>query len=291
MQYNVKNWGNVKMNLTKKGDIVRSFLGVLLIFAGIGGLSLNMIMSGIIIILLGISLMPIFYEKTGLKDMKKLQVIVPILFAIIFMISVQGENIDNEVAKTDIVNSNQIETGTNVENLNQADLNQTYSNDQGKQNEVENNTKFAEAENTNENEEINKDTSKESASSKSNVNSTSSSNSSNASTTNKETSNSSNTSKNTSSASSSNNKNTGPVSDSGNGKTSGSSSNKGGTTSNKNNTSSTTNSNKTDGQTVYVTPTGKRYHLISTCGGKNSRPVSLSQAKSMNLTPCKKCAQ
>lgn len=273
------------MNLTKKGDIVRSFLGGLLIFAGIGGLSLNMIMSGIIIILLGISLMPIFYEKTGLKDMKKLQVIVPILFAIIFMISVQGENIDNEVAKTDIVNSNQIGTGTNVENLNQADLNQTYSNDQGKQNEIENNTKFAEAENTNE------DSSKELASDKSNVSSTSSSNSSNASTTNKETSNSSNTSKDTSSASSSNNKNTGAVSDSGNGKTSGSSSNKGSTTSNKNNTSSTTNSNKTDGQTVYVTPTGKRYHLISTCGGKNSRPVSLSQAKSMNLTPCKKCAQ
>lgn len=266
------------MNLTKKGDIVRSFLGILLVFAGIGGLSLNMIMSGIIIILLGISLMPIFYEKAGLRNMKKLQVIVPILFAIIFMISVQGENIDNEVAKTNIVNSNQIGTSTNVEKLNQAD----FSNG-----EKENKIETAEAENTKENKEDSKDL----ESVKSNVSSTSSSNTSNASTTDKEMSNSSNTSKNTSSTNSSNNKNTATISDSGNKSTSSSSSNKGSTTSNKNNSSSTINSNKTDGQIVYVTPTGKRYHLISTCGGKNSRPVSLSQAKSMNLTPCKKCAQ
>lgn len=34
-------------------------------------------------ILLGISLMPIVYEKTGLKNMKKLQVIGTILFTII----------------------------------------------------------------------------------------------------------------------------------------------------------------------------------------------------------------
>lgn len=45
-------------------------------------------------------------------------------------------------------------------------------------------------------------------------------------------------------------------------------------------------------QTVYITPTGKRYHLISTCGGKNSTPASLDDAIQIyNLTPCKKCAQ
>ena len=42
---------------------------------------------------------------------------------------------------------------------------------------------------------------------------------------------------------------------------------------------------------VYVTPTGKRYHLKSTCGGKNSKASTLSKAKSMGLTPCKKCAK
>ncbi len=42
--------------------------------------------------------------------------------------------------------------------------------------------------------------------------------------------------------------------------------------------------------TVYVTPTGKRYHYSSTCGGKNSSPSTLEKAKAMGLTPCKKCA-
>lgn len=45
------------------------------------------------------------------------------------------------------------------------------------------------------------------------------------------------------------------------------------------------------GQTVYVTPTGKRYHYSPTCGGKNSKASTLANAKSMGLTPCKKCAQ
>lgn len=42
---------------------------------------------------------------------------------------------------------------------------------------------------------------------------------------------------------------------------------------------------------VYRAPTGKRYHLISTCAGKNSYSVTLSQAKAAGLTPCQKCAQ
>ena len=54
---------------------------------------------------------------------------------------------------------------------------------------------------------------------------------------------------------------------------------------------SSTSSNNQNSQTVYVTPTGKRYHLSSTCGGKNSTATTLDNAKSMGLTPCKKCAQ
>lgn len=54
---------------------------------------------------------------------------------------------------------------------------------------------------------------------------------------------------------------------------------------------SSTSSNTQNSQTVYVTPTGKRYHLSPTCGGKNSTATTLSNAKSMGLTPCKKCAQ
>lgn len=42
---------------------------------------------------------------------------------------------------------------------------------------------------------------------------------------------------------------------------------------------------------VYTTPTGKRYHLDPDCGGKNSRPNTLENAKRAGLTPCQKCAQ
>lgn len=43
-------------------------------------------------------------------------------------------------------------------------------------------------------------------------------------------------------------------------------------------------------QTVYITPTGKRWHLKPGCGGKNSFPTTLEKAKEKALTPCKKCA-
>lgn len=73
-----------------------------------------------------------------------------------------------------------------------------------------------------------------------------------------------------------------------------------GTTSSGTNKSSSSTSKKstgsssatiTDGQTVYVTPTGKRYHLKASCAGKNATPSTVSKAKARGLTPCKKCAQ
>lgn len=41
---------------------------------------------------------------------------------------------------------------------------------------------------------------------------------------------------------------------------------------------------------IYRTPSGKRYHYDINCGGKNSYEVTLEQALSAGLTPCKKCA-
>lgn len=61
--------------------------------------------------------------------------------------------------------------------------------------------------------------------------------------------------------------------------------------SSSNNTISTptaTSSGSSD-QTVYKTPSGKRYHASPTCGGKNSTSINLDKAKELNLTPCKKC--
>lgn len=53
----------------------------------------------------------------------------------------------------------------------------------------------------------------------------------------------------------------------------------------------TTSTNKDNSKTVYITPTGKRYHLDPDCGGVNSRSTTLSDALSRGLTPCMKCAQ
>lgn len=44
------------------------------------------------------------------------------------------------------------------------------------------------------------------------------------------------------------------------------------------------------GNTVYRTPSGKRYHLNASCGGKNAYEVTYEDAVEAGLTPCKKCA-
>ena len=46
---------------------------------------------------------------------------------------------------------------------------------------------------------------------------------------------------------------------------------------------------KTNGKTVYITPSGERWHLDPDCPGKNGRAVSIEEVGSR--TPCKKCAQ
>ena len=56
-------------------------------------------------------------------------------------------------------------------------------------------------------------------------------------------------------------------------------------------TQDTTSSQQTSPKIVYRTPTGKRYHYSATCGGKNSKEVSLDDAKASGLTPCQKCAK
>lgn len=48
-------------------------------------------------------------------------------------------------------------------------------------------------------------------------------------------------------------------------------------------------SNNSNGRVVYKTPTGERYHYDPDCGGKNSTPTTLDEAKAHGLTPCKKC--
>ena len=58
-----------------------------------------------------------------------------------------------------------------------------------------------------------------------------------------------------------------------------------------NKTTTKTANKTTDNGTVYITPTGKRYHFSATCGGKNSTAVPLEEALGLGLTPCGKCAK
>lgn len=43
-------------------------------------------------------------------------------------------------------------------------------------------------------------------------------------------------------------------------------------------------------RTVYITPTGKRYHYDNNCNGGTYIESTLDKALSLGLTPCKKCA-
>lgn len=51
----------------------------------------------------------------------------------------------------------------------------------------------------------------------------------------------------------------------------------------------TTSAVKPAQNTVYVTPTGKRYHYSKECAGKNGTATTLQNAKARGLTPCAKC--
>ena len=45
------------------------------------------------------------------------------------------------------------------------------------------------------------------------------------------------------------------------------------------------------GSTVYVTPSGKKYHYSASCAGKNARATTLSAAQDSSKCPCSKCAR
>lgn len=51
----------------------------------------------------------------------------------------------------------------------------------------------------------------------------------------------------------------------------------------------TTSNTENNRDTVYKTPTGKRYHFSYICGGENGIEITLEEAISLGLTPCQKC--
>lgn len=48
--------------------------------------------------------------------------------------------------------------------------------------------------------------------------------------------------------------------------------------------------NQSNSRTVYITPTGKKYHYDNNCNGGTYIPSTLAEAQANGLTPCKKCA-
>lgn len=46
---------------------------------------------------------------------------------------------------------------------------------------------------------------------------------------------------------------------------------------------------KPSGRTVYITPTGKRYHYDGNCNGGTYIESTLDEVNRLNLTPCNKC--
>lgn len=42
-------------------------------------------------------------------------------------------------------------------------------------------------------------------------------------------------------------------------------------------------------RTVYITPSGKKYHYNGSCNGGKYQASNLDEAKRLGLTPCKKC--
>ena len=56
------------------------------------------------------------------------------------------------------------------------------------------------------------------------------------------------------------------------------------------NTDTNTDGGVTEKDTVYITPSGTKYHKDKYCAGDNSSPIDLETAKREGKEPCKKCA-
>ena len=48
--------------------------------------------------------------------------------------------------------------------------------------------------------------------------------------------------------------------------------------------------NEANSRTVYITPTGSKYHYDNNCNGGTYIPSTLAEAQALGLTPCKRCA-
>lgn len=244
------------------GRKIRYGVGIFLLIMALA-LFQDSILAGILMLIAGIACIPITYERLKITDKKKLQVILPIL--LFFVAIAATPTTETEPLKDKNNSTNQVMAAVENNEVNNTNItDDKVSNNSTDTEKVENKTTSNTVkEDTTSTKDIasssTKDSNKTVSSSKS---------------TNKNTSSSLSTKKKSSSSTSSQKKTT-----------SSSSSKKNTSSSTKKETAS---SNK-NGQTVYVTETGKRYHYLNNCGNGTYYKTTLSKAKERGLTPCQKC--
>ena len=253
----------MKKEKTNIKTILMYVVGIFLIISMVTYLGQNFLLA-ILIGLLGIAILPPINEKINEKWIKgnknkntaKIILEVALFFLIVALVPRTVETSSEQIAKGENLTVNNVEENTQntINTVNVTNTTNTQAEEQTANVSVENTTK----------ETVQPKQEEPKSSTPSSSSSTASS--------------SSKASKSTSTSSSTQSKSTKQTTSSS-------------TTTKQSSSGSSISSSTQNGQTVYVTPTGKRYHLSSTCGGPNSTATTLSNAKSMGLTPCKKCAQ
>ncbi len=287
------------MKKSSISSIIRNIFGGLFIFTGFVGMFSSGLIDGIFMMLIGISLLPIFYEKTKLK-IKCIQVILPIILIILFGMVTSEQTIETN-SNINETNTNILQVEKNIE-ISNLKFNESEMEIDIKENkeilleilpdnaDIENlefcssNSQIAILEKSDVEDNANKITLKIKPIAEGNceiyVKSINGIESNkiilkvvdNERIEKEKKEAEEQAKKQTQSTNNSNSQTKSPQQDT--------------TSSNTNK-----NSNNTHGKLVYRTPSGKRYHFDPDCGGKNSYQTTLDAAISSGLTPCKKCAQ
>ena len=320
----IKNKNEVEGTIMKKGTIIRNIFGGLFIFTGLVGMFSSGLMAGIFMILLGISLLPIFYEKTKL-NIKYIQIILPIILIFLFGMVAPKSTTETNTNINETNNTNIVQEEKNIE-ISELKFNESEMEIDIKENKeiileiLPNNANSEDLELCTSDSQIaileksdvedteNKITLKIKPMAEGNCeiyvkskngiesnkivlkivdNERIEKEKKDAEEQAKKEAEEQAKKQAEEQAKKQAEEQAKKQTQSTTNASSQTKSSQQGTTS----SSTQSNSNNTHGKSVYRTPSGKRYHFDPDCGGKNSYQTTLDAAKSSGLTPCKKCAQ
>lgn len=290
-------------NKKSKKDVIKNIIGAFFVFIGFFGMFSSGVLSGILMMLFGISLLPIVYEKTSLNKYKHIQIILPIALIILFAISLPKTttqtNSNLNITEENDIKEEIIQVSTLIFNESsiEADIKDTKDitleimPENAKKEDLElcsTNTEIALIEKS---EDENDDNNKINLIIKpvAEGNCDVFVKSSNGIESNKVTIKIIDNERIQKEAEEQAQKEAEQkkIEDEKAKQEESSKKSQSTTTTQSSSQSSTTDTSRT----VYRTPTGKRYHYDPDCGGKNSYSTTLDSAKSAGLTPCQKCAK